>query len=179
MLAVAVLATALAAAWDWRTGRIPNWLTGPAILIGLLGQGLIAGIHAKSFWAGLEGSGLAVLGGLVCAVVPLAMFCTNAMGGGDVKLFVAIGTLCLSMRGLTAQTYSFAFALAVVAVWLSVRGTLIQTIRDSLRLLRRPFGVAATPKQERAGSDALTSFRLGPAIFAGTLAMALLESVSA
>ena len=37
-MVAAVAVSAVAAAWDWKTGRIPNWLTYGAILAGVVGH---------------------------------------------------------------------------------------------------------------------------------------------
>ena len=77
------LALVLSAAWtDWRTHKIPNWLTVPALLLGPTVHTLIAG------WPGaktsLEGAGLAM--GLLLPLVLL-----RGLGAGDWKLMGALG----------------------------------------------------------------------------------------
>jgi prepilin peptidase CpaA len=85
MIRGVVLAVALAAAFcDLRWRRIPNWLTGPAVMMGV---GLNAWLGG---WTGacgaLQGLGLALL-------IHLPLFALRALGGGDVKLMAAIGSL--------------------------------------------------------------------------------------
>ena len=77
------LALALAAGWtDWRTRKIPNWLTAPALLLGFTVHTVIAG------WPGaktsLAGASLAL--GLLLPLVLL-----RALGAGDWKLMGALG----------------------------------------------------------------------------------------
>ena len=81
--ALLVLAV-LAAVWDLRTRRIPNWL--------VLG-GLIAGFGLNGFLFGLEGLGIAGLGMLVGFGIYLVLHLLHAMGAGDVKLMAAVGSL--------------------------------------------------------------------------------------
>lgn len=93
-----ILATAMVSDLRWR--RIPNWLTGPSILVGL-------GLHTFiNQWAGLifslEGSALGL--GLF-----LFMYLAGWMGAGDVKLYAAVG----SFLG-PAQTISAAIVIALV-----------------------------------------------------------------
>lgn len=86
------------AVWDMRTGRIPNGLTIPALVAGLL----YASDHGLLLWS-LAG---AILGGGLYLLLGLA----GAMGGGDVKLGAALGAWG-----------GFAFA-AVMLVLASVAG---------------------------------------------------------
>jgi len=78
MLAMLVIAAAV----DWRTRRIPNWLTVLMMLSGLAG----------SFLAGHVASpGQAMLGMVVGFAIPFGLFAMGALGGGDVKLLAGIG----------------------------------------------------------------------------------------
>src|SRR5439155_15849311 len=78
MLAMLVIAAAV----DWRTRRIPNWLTVLMMLSGLAG----------SFLAGHVASpGQAMLGMVVGFAIPFVLFAMGALGGGDVKLLAGIG----------------------------------------------------------------------------------------
>jgi len=71
-------------AFDVRTLRIPNLVTGPAILLGLAANGWMSG------WSGLAASaiGFAVAVGLL-----LLPFALGGIGGGDVKMMGAVGAL--------------------------------------------------------------------------------------
>jgi prepilin peptidase CpaA len=74
-------ALAVAAVIDARYRRIPNWLT-----FGLLIAGLV-----RAAMLGSQIFGHAMLGMLVGAAIPLILYIISAVGGGDVKLFAAIG----------------------------------------------------------------------------------------
>ncbi len=78
MLAIA------AAVWDVRQHRIPNWLTLP---------GVVAGIVLRSALLGWKGFGSAVAGCVLGGGVLLLFYMIRAMGAGDVKLMAAIGSL--------------------------------------------------------------------------------------
>ena len=82
--------TALAAALglaavleDLRCRQLPDWLTGVAVSGGL----------ACAAWGGPHGLGLATAGTIVGFLIPLPLHRYGAMGGGDVKLMAAYGTL--------------------------------------------------------------------------------------
>jgi prepilin peptidase CpaA len=83
-IGLAVLCACIGAFRDVRTRRIPNWLTGSSILIGLLLHSVIQG------WRGL---GSAALAGLIAFVVFLIFHVAGGMGAGDVKLMTAVCTL--------------------------------------------------------------------------------------
>jgi prepilin peptidase CpaA len=65
----------------WRT--IPNWLTWTAFGIGLCGHAVLG------FWGGLGAAG----GGLTGLALLIIPFLSGGMGGGDVKLLMALGAL--------------------------------------------------------------------------------------
>lgn len=82
-----VLALALACygGWlDWRTRRIPNWLTVSGALSGLIANAILQGWRGALF--SLEGAGLAL--GLLLPLVLLRGF-----GAGDWKLMGAMGAV--------------------------------------------------------------------------------------
>jgi prepilin peptidase CpaA len=76
---------------DFRTRRIPNWLTGCGILAGLLLHGTLGG------WRSLTS---AALGGLIAGAVFLLFYLAGGMGAGDVKLITAV--CCLAGLGAVA-----------------------------------------------------------------------------
>jgi prepilin peptidase CpaA len=104
-----VLAVAcLAAAWtDFRTRRIPNAITYPTIVAGLVLNGagdLSSGVRELLGTVGWEGS---VGGFLACGGLMLVCFVLFSVGGGDVKLLAAGGT-CLGVeRGLEVLLWTF------------------------------------------------------------------------
>ena len=93
-----ILGTAIASDLRWKT--IPNWLTGPSILVGL-------GFHtAMNQFSGLLFSLEGAAVGLGLFVI---LYVCGWMGAGDVKLFAAVG----SFLG-PAQTISAAIVIALV-----------------------------------------------------------------
>jgi len=79
----------LGAMCDLRTHRIPNWLTGPGILAGLL-------LHL--WFGGGRALAGAALGGLIAGAIFFLFYLGGGLGAGDVKLIVAV--CCLA--GATA-----------------------------------------------------------------------------
>src|ERR1700719_2861605 len=79
------LALAFLAGWiDWRTRRIPNWLTVSSLVIGLL-------LH--SWMAGWRGALFSVEGASLALVLLLPLVLLRALGAGDWKLMAALGAL--------------------------------------------------------------------------------------
>ncbi len=143
-------------AWsDVRTRRIPNWLTGPSILIGLI-------LHlALGGWSSL---GTAALAGLLAGAVFLVFHLAGGMGAGDVKLMTAVSVLAgLShfaeiliatalMGGLFALTLAISrrrlkHTLANIGVLVAHHGTSGLRPHSDLNVgnaetLRLPYGLA-------------------------------------
>jgi prepilin peptidase CpaA len=174
-LAFASLLAAIAAWFDWRTGHLPNRLT----LLGLAAA--IVGHLVQGAWTGGVGGAAeqalgAVGGALGCALVPLFMHRMGAMGGGDVKLFAALGAALHPVAGLEAQTYAFLAAMLLAPAKLAWEGRLLVTAGNTVALLTNPL---RTPSARRPMPAAmLTWFRLGPSIFLGTFATLLVHAFS-
>ena len=125
--------------FDVKSRRVPNMLTGPAILFGLLLHFSLGG------WHDLLNSAAA---GLICGLVFLVFYLAGGMGAGDVKLIAAVGCLC----GL----HSIAFILAltgiaggVMALGLAfVRGRLRETFLNVFALISHHRSEGLTPHPE-------------------------------
>ncbi len=171
-LVVAVIVTGIAAWTDSRTGHIPNWLTGGALVVGLLGH-LILGIKSGGLIGGGTEFAFSLGGAALCALVPGFMYWRGAIGGGDLKLFAALGALCLPMVGIEIETYAFIAAALIAPAKLAYKGVLLQTLGRSLALVVNPL---RKPENRRELSpELMTWFRLGPAIFVGAAVTVLLH----
>jgi len=141
---------------DWRTRRIPNWLT-------LLG--FSAGLAVHSLLNGLRGARTSLEGALLALGILLPFVLLRALGAGDWKLMGALGSLLgpwMLLFVLLASIFVVGL-MAVVSmfqagrVWETLRnvGTLVKGFfvfglrahpeisLDNPRLLKLPFGVAA------------------------------------
>jgi len=166
-LVAAALIAFIGAVIDYKTGHIPNALT-----LGGLAGALVAHV-AHGAWAGgateaLAEGGRALFGSLLCAAIPLLMYAKGGMGGGDVKLFAAIGALGLPLAGLEAQTYTFVAALLIAPARLAYDGTLFRTLKNALGMLLNPL--RKKEARQEVPEELKTWFRLGPSIFLGVLA---------
>jgi prepilin peptidase CpaA len=110
---------------DWRSREIPNWLTGPAILLGFL---------VCPWPSSIQGFGLAVL-------IHMPFFVLRFTSGGDVKLMAALGALMGYPEWLTFFILQ-AILGGVVALFVAVgKGKLGQTIRRMLHWKEKPLAV--------------------------------------
>lgn len=143
---------AVAAFTDYRSGKIYNWLTLPAIILGLVLAAVLQG------WYGL---GQAALGLGVAGALFLPLFVTGVLGGGDVKLLMAMGTALGPNRMLELAAISMAIAAAgavallvkhrrvvpfISEVWKFARSVFVRGLEVQWPRLRRdikaPFGIA-------------------------------------
>jgi prepilin peptidase CpaA len=117
--AAATAVALLGAGFDIKSRRIPNLITGPALLAGLL-------LHLSlDGWRGLLTS---LSAGLICGLIFLIFYMAGGMGAGDVKLITAVGCLAglsnaaylLILTSLAGGVMGVAFAL--------MRGRLKQTL---------------------------------------------------
>jgi prepilin peptidase CpaA len=146
----------LTAGWiDWRSRRIPNWLTVSGAVIGI-------GVH--TFQAGWIGAVAGLVGMFLALTCLLPMVLLRAMGAGDWKLMAALGAILgpVKMLIVLAGAILVSGIMGVVMivrarrvketlmnVFLLVQGFLSFGLRsypditlDNPDLLKLPFGVA-------------------------------------
>ncbi len=156
MWILAVIFTGWGAWLDWRSRRIPNWLTVPVFLIGVAA-------HTIAF--GWPGARTALEGALIPLVILLPVVLLRGLGAGDWKLMGALGSILGWKQILLVFLASIAAAgvMGVVQMirekrmWRTlvnlgelVRGFIIFGIRphpeislDNPQAVALPFGVAA------------------------------------
>ena len=127
---------AIGSVHDVRERRIPNLVTGPAILAALA-------LHAVSGgWAGLAGSALA---GLIAGGIFLVFFLAGGMGAGDVKLMTAVACF-VGLTSLQTVMLSTVAAGGVFALVVGVRnGRLREMLRNVGALLQHHGQRGLTP----------------------------------
>lgn len=163
---VALLITGIAAATDYKTGLIPNWLTLPTLGLALVGWAIVA-------WP----SGLfqALFGAFACGLPLYVLFRIDpdGCGGGDVKLFAALGAVIHYEMGLE----SLFFTLCATAVWALVKlawqGKIWRTLKNSGLLFLNMFLPKSRKHEIPPGEK--TTIRLGGFAFFGTLISVVLH----
>lgn len=121
IVAGAVLLSAIAGWTDWRSRRIPNWLTVPAFVLGVAANTFLSG------WAGLQTS---LLGTLVGLGLLLPFVLVRSLGAGDWKLAGALGAFLgpsLLMNLLLLSVFVAGFMAAALIVY---KRRVLQSLRN-------------------------------------------------
>ena len=145
---VALLLAAIACASDLRARRIPNSVVLLGFALGLTGNLLIAGP---------VGIGSSLAGGVVGLVLFLPFFVLGGMGGGDVKLMGALGSIVgpwsILQLALAAAGVGGCCAL-IVAVWSGRLGEILRNIARLFGFWAR-HGLLPSPEQSLETPGAL------------------------
>lgn len=115
----------IAAYTDGTRGKIYNWLTFPAILLGLILNTVFW--YDVDPWAGLKWAGLGLTAGLALLFIPFALGGTKA---GDVKLLAAVGALKGWVFVLCGFLYGAVLFGIVALLLLARRGKLGRTLNN-------------------------------------------------
>lgn len=102
---------------DVKSRRIPNLITAPAFLFGLL-------LHL--FLGGWKQMFTALAAGLICGVIFLVFYIAGGMGAGDVKLITAVGTI-------TGWSHNVAYILVLTAITGGVMAIVLALARGKLK----------------------------------------------
>jgi len=118
---------------DLRYEKIYNWLTLPAVLVGLAGHAVVGGLAGENqLQLGLAGSAA----GLAVGFLPLMVaWLAGGIGGGDAKLMGAVGALTGWQFTLAAMMYGFAVAAVMAVAVMIARRVTRTTVRRMWRSL--------------------------------------------
>lgn len=135
----ALICAGLATVSDFRERKIPNRLTGPALLFGMLLHLILDGVHSL---------GASTLAALIAGGIFLLFYIAGGMGAGDVKLMAALASLSATgdvVKLLIATMIFGALFALTLAIW---RGALRRTMRNMFVLLAHHTqnGIAAHPE---------------------------------
>lgn len=118
----------VAAITDYRTFRIPNWLTGGGLLFALVYTALVPPEYNASWW-------WAPAGALLGFVITVPMYVLRTMGAGDVKLMTMVGAFVGSTGTLYAIVFSFITAGVAAIAFAASKGLIPRMFANVRRLL--------------------------------------------
>jgi len=163
--AIAVVVAVSAAAVDVRQRRIPNRLTYPAALVGLVIQGVFNGWH---------GFLSALAGGLFFGGVFFAFYVVRAMGAGDVKLAAALGCIVGFAASVQVMFATAIFGGIMALLQTILSGRILSIARSTLSVVgfHARFGLRSHP-QVNLDNPKAVRMPYGAAFAAGTLYWAI------
>jgi len=153
--------TISAALLDWRSRRIPNWLTVP---------GLLSGITLHAALNGWQGMRFALEGAALALVILLPLVLLRALGAGDWKLMGAVGTF-LGWKLILFVLVGSIFASGIMAIVQVYRvGRVMETFRNMVTLVKGffAFGLKKNP-QISLDNPRLLKLPFGVAVAAATV----------
>lgn len=134
MWITALALTLLAGYADWRTRKIPNWLTVSGFLAGLIMNFVLWGWHNTNWHGGkasLEGAALGL-------IVFLPFVLLRALGAGDWKLMGAVGAI-FGPALLVLIIFGSIFVAGIMAVVEVIRSRRIKETAKNLVVLVQGF----------------------------------------
>jgi prepilin peptidase CpaA len=158
---VTLLLTCLAALWDLRSRKIPNWLTLSGAVAGVTLHAVFDGWHGVRF--AFAGMGLAL-----ALLLPLVYL--RALGAGDWKLMGAVGAFLGWQLSLFVLFGSILVA-GIMAVAQIIRTDRVATTLRNLWTLIKGFGTFGIVKNPEISLDnpGLLKLPFGVAVAAATI----------
>src|SRR5882724_11868918 len=153
--------TISAALLDWRSRRIPNWLTVPSFLAAVTLHVVLNG------WQGLR---FTLAGGALALVLLLPLVLLRALGAGDWKLMGAVGAF-LGWKLFLFVLVGSIFASGIMAIVQVYRvGRVMETLRNMVTLVKGffAFGLKKNP-QISLDNPRLLKLPFGVAVAAATV----------
>jgi prepilin peptidase CpaA len=159
---VLVALVAIAAVYDIRFRRIPNW----SVL-----SGLVLGLGLNTVLLRWQGARASLLGIILAFLVYFPLYLLRGMGAGDVKLMAAIGAIVGPSNWFGIFILSGLLGGVFAVLFLVSRGKLLNSLWNIGFLFRRVFSFKAPYAREELDLASPKSIKLphGVAIAAGSL----------
>jgi prepilin peptidase CpaA len=126
ILTLQTLLAVAAGGTDWRSRRIPNWLTVP---------GLLLGIAANSWLRGWSGAKASLLGAGLGLALLLPFVLIRSLGAGDWKFVGALGAFLGPQNLLTVLVLGILVNGLMAAVMIVQKKRVRETVRNLGRML--------------------------------------------
>jgi prepilin peptidase CpaA len=163
-LNVLVALLLLAAIIDWRTYRIPNWLTVSGMVVGLL-YNSIDPSPASGFWLALAGLGVGL-------VMLLPLYVLRVMGAGDVKLMAMVGAFLSVPDIIYAVLYTLitgGVAALAFAIYRRAFRRMSANVADIVQSMTFAAIAGYRPAPDMAGRISIGKLPYGVSIAVGTI----------
>ncbi|HEY1263589.1 MAG TPA: A24 family peptidase [Terriglobales bacterium] len=155
------VAVALVAGWtDWRSRRIPNWLTVP---------GMALGIALNSWAGGWQGCKASLLGAALGLALLLPLVLLRGLGAGDWKLVGALGAFLGPGRLLTVLAIAIVVNAVMALAMIIWKGRLLQTLRNLGRIVAAMFRFRSPGEQVSLDDPQAVKVPFGVAVAIGVL----------
>lgn len=132
----AIVLTLLAGWTDWRSRRIPNRLTIPALVLGLLANSIVFG------WSGAKS---ALLGAAVPLLLLLPLVLLRGLGAGDWKLMGALGAWIGPKQILLVLLITIFLTGVLAILQITMKKRWLTTLRNLGELIRGFFVYGLRP----------------------------------
>ncbi len=130
IIGLAVALAIVAGVMDWRSRRIPNWLTVPGLLVGVIANTAVSG------WSGAKAS---LLGAGLGLLLLLPFVLIRSLGAGDWKLIGALGAFLGPSNLLDVLLVTVAMAGVMALALIVWKGRVKQTMQNILHILGSLF----------------------------------------
>jgi Flp pilus assembly protein protease CpaA len=152
----------VAAAFDWKTGRIPNAFAIAALLVAVP-----AHVYLSPPGRSVDGLESSALGAVLCTLPFLIGWRLGWVAGGDVKLVAAMGAAGGISFGLEAVFLALLSAASFIVLRFAWNGTLLRTLTESVGL-RVARALVQNKKLTVTLPAPQPSLRFGPFALAGS-----------
>jgi prepilin peptidase CpaA len=168
---VVLVASLVAAFWDLKSRRIPNFLTLPLLAVGII----------QAVWFdGFDGLKSSLLAALLLGLPYILLFLFAGGGAGDAKLMAAIGAWLGLSSGVVALL-AISICAVILALLKAVFAGRFFEVLNNIRVMMLSFMFFLSTKgaaryaapMETADDKTVLTIPYGPAIFAGLVAAAV------
>ena len=121
-----MLVVAIAAIYDLRFRRIPNWLTY---------SGIVAGFGLNLLLSAFQGARISLEGCGLAFGLYFVLYVLRAMGAGDVKLMAAVGAFMGPWNWIVIFIMSALIGGSVALLLLLARGKLMEKLKNAVFIL--------------------------------------------
>jgi len=151
--------------------KIPNTITLGGLIVGLILH-TVVGIFDGGALGALRGFGIALGGAFACGFIPFIAWKKGEMGGGDVKLFAALGAIMGPLMGFDVQAITFGISFLILFPYRLVRYGVLKAAIANIGI-----GLANIFRRGAEKQAYLTGPKMRPVILAPSIALAFIVTL--